>query len=642
MKELVATAGLIIGILAAIAPAFAQNAVPGARLALVPWPVRVELGAGHFTLKAETPIYIPVGDTGLGDFATYLSGCLAPATGFKLAIKTSPPGKSPADGILLTTRNADDTLGDEGYDLTVTRDTVVIRAPHPKGIFYGIQTLRQLLPPAIESPQQVNDVAWKAPVAHIWDKPRFPWRGYLLDVSRHFRTKAFVERTIDLLAYHKMNVLHWHLTDDQGWRVQILQYPLLTQVGAWRGEGANRYGGFYTQDDIREIVRYAASRCVTIVPEIEMPGHCTAALAAYPQYSCTGGPFKVGTHWGIYPDIYCAGNDATFTFLENILTEVMGLFPSQFIHIGGDEAPKERWKACPKCQQRMKDEHLANEEALQSYFIRRIDAFLQMHGRRLVGWDEILKGGLSPNATVQSWHGFAGAIEAARMHHDVIVSPTAYCYLDYSLGATSLEKAYSFDPVPAELTPDESKGVLGLEGCMWGEVVPTEKDVDEHTWPRLCALAEVAWSPKDHRDFDDFSARLETHVVRLKEMGVHASYPGRLVARWTPAQVSTQWKPTDWNVTGAITQPGTQEVTLTYTGGADGVDIRSVALLQNGVEVARDTHDAFAGARTHDNVYMLPLPAPQVGATYTLRVDIRSSGGTDSSGDIAWACPTGN
>jgi hexosaminidase len=390
------------------------------------------------------------------------------------------------------------------------------------------------------------------PAAQIVDQPRYRWRGMLLDCGRHFMDKAFVKRYIDLLAYHKMNVLHWHLTEDQGWRIEIKKYPKLAEISAWRkttrsseltADPQGRYGGFYSQDDVREVVEYARSRYITVVPEIEMPGHSQAALAAYPELSCTGGPFEVQTEWGIHKEVYCAGNDKTFQFLEDVLTEVVELFPSEFIHVGGDECPKDRWKACQKCQARIKAEGLKDEHELQSYFIRRMERFLNSKGRRLVGWDEILEGGLAPNATVQSWRGLKGAIAAATTGHDVVSSPTSNCYLDYAqmrmlgeptwMGYLPLERAYAFEPTPAELTEQQAKHVLGLEGNMWTEWAPQSR-VDWQVFPRLCALAEVGWSPGELRDWDDFQRRMATHYQRLDELGVtYFVPPPKCVSRET-------------------------------------------------------------------------------------------------------------
>ncbi len=506
------------------------EAVVQPRPALVPLPAEAHIDQGIFRLSRHTLI-LTDGDAEVQRIGEYLADILRRGTHWPIAVQKARGPHIPTGAILLSERNADPTLGAEGYQLVVTPATAVVRAPGPAGVFYGVQTLRQLLPPTIEQPELTagREIDWTLPCVRITDRPRYEWRGMLLDCGRHFMDKEFVKRYIDLLAYHKLNVLHWHLTEDQGWRLEIEKYPLLTEIGAWRGEGENEYGGYYTQEDVREIVAYARERYVTIVPEIEMPGHCQAALAAYPQLSCTGGPFDVSTRWGVHADVYCAGNDEVFAFLEDVLTEVFTLFPSQYIHIGGDEVPKTRWQHCEKCQQRLAEENLANEAELQSYFIRRMEAFISGHGRKLIGWDEILEGGLAPNATVQSWRGMAGAIAAARAGHDVIASPTSHCYLDYPqsqdpdrpgyMGVITLETIYDFEPTPAELSPNEARHVLGVEGNVWTEHIVQDR-VDWMTFPRLAALAEVAWSPRNRRNWPDFVQRLGAHNERLDGLGV--------------------------------------------------------------------------------------------------------------------------
>jgi hexosaminidase len=517
------------------ASAGAQPA-PTSAPAIVPRPAELKLLAGQVQIHSSTFILVPEDKPEVRPVADYLADLLRQLTGYAVPMRNKKTGERtyiPGGGIFLSLRSGPAPVDDESYHLTIQPDTVVLNARNPCGLFHGVQTLWQLLG---DGPD------WRLPALEIRDQPRYRWRGMLLDCGRHFMTKDFVQRYIDLLAYHKMNVLHWHLTDDQGWRIEIKKYPKLTAVGAWRQatredeqprDAAGRYGGFYTQDDIRQIVAYAKSRFVTIVPEIEMPGHCQAALASYPELSCTGGPFQVGTKWGVYDDVYCAGNDRTFEFLQDVLTEVLDLFPSEFIHIGGDEVPKTRWKACPKCQARIKAEGLKDEAELQSYFIRRIEKFLNSKGRRLVGWDEILEGGLAPNATVQSWRGMDGAIAAARAGHDVVSSPTSHCYLDYPqfpapttqyAPVTTLQTTYSFEPTPAGLTAEQAKHILGAEGNMWTERAPQDR-VDYMVFPRLCALAEVAWSPKELRDWDDFAARMKAHYQRLDALGVRYAKP---------------------------------------------------------------------------------------------------------------------
>ncbi|MHC4394870.1 MAG: beta-N-acetylhexosaminidase [Planctomycetota bacterium] len=499
--------------------------------AIIPQPMKIEVGEGTFDLTPETIIVVTEGTRGIGE---YLAGLLGPATGFKLEVKEISQSKAGANCIYLLDTSAKARLGAEGYDLKVLKNSIFINAASPAGVFYGCQTLRQLLPRAIESKEKVAGVGWNIEQVEIEDKPRYVWRGMHLDVSRYFFEKEFVKKYIDLLAYHKFNVLHMHLTDDQGWRIEIKKHPKLTEIGAWReGKDGERYGGFYTQKGIAEIIEYAAGRFVTIVPEVEMPGHSVAALAAYPELSCTGGPFKVETKWGIHKDVFCAGNDATFELLQDVLGEVADLFSSEYIHIGGDECPKDRWKACSKCQARIKAEGLKDEHELQSYFIKRISKFLTAKNKKLIGWDEILEGGLAKNAAVMSWRGTKGGIAAARAGHDVVMSPSTHCYFDMkqsdspdALGATwakpiLLEKVYSYEPTPSEITAEQSKHILGAQGNVWTEHIPTEKDVEYMAVPRMCALAEVVWSPKELRDWADFKRRLKIHCERLDKLGVN-------------------------------------------------------------------------------------------------------------------------
>ncbi len=424
-------------------------------------------------------------------------------------------------------------VGKEGYQLRVTEKSVTIKSSSPAGIFYGVHSLYQLLPPEVEKNEQVTGVKWSIPCVTIEDKPRFTWRGMHLDVGRHFAPVKFVKKYIDLLSSYKMNTFHWHLTEDQGWRIEIKKYPKLTEIGSKRKEtmgDSTPYGGFYTQEEIKEVVNYAKERFITIVPEIEMPGHALAALTAYPEFSCTGGPFEVGTTWGVFEDVYCAGNEKTFEFLKDVLSEVIPLFPGKFFHIGGDECPKERWKNCPKCQARIKKNKLGNEHRLQSYFVQRIERFLRSKGKRLVGWDEILEGGLAPGATVMSWRGTEGGIAAAKAKHDVVMTPTSHCYFDYYQskpdsepkaigGFLSIEKVYSFEPVPAELKPKQAKHILGAQGNVWTEYMPNTNHVEYMVLPRLLAMSEVVWSVKKQKNFEDFSKRLNEHYKRFTYRG---------------------------------------------------------------------------------------------------------------------------
>ena len=462
---------------------------------LIPKPQSITLNEGVFPLGHSTGINID-------------SVFLVDAKYLKNLIKL--PLKGNANSIILKQRKG---LGEEEFFMNISVKELKIEATTSAGMMRGIQTLRQLLPITNGS------IATKIPCLKIHDFPRFSWRGMLLDCCRHFMKKEFVIRYIDLLAYHKMNVLHWHLTEDQGWRIEIDKYPRLTEVGSFRTEkDGSKYGGFYTKEEIKEILAYAKERHITVVPEIEFPGHSVAAISSYPHLSCTGDSIKVGTEWGVYKDIYCAGNDTVFSFMEDVLTEVIELFPSRYIHIGGDEAPKYRWENCRKCQQRIKEEKLHDEHELQSYFITRIEKFLNENGRQLIGWDEILEGGLAPSATVQSWRGEEGGIAAAKSGHDAIMSPTSHCYFDYGLDATDLKEGYHYEPIPAELTLEEAKHILGGECNMWSERAPQEL-VDSKVFPRILAMSEVLWSSSE-KDYENFYSRVQKHYTKLDALGV--------------------------------------------------------------------------------------------------------------------------
>jgi hexosaminidase len=509
---------------------------------LIPKPVKLTPMDGVFALTADTII---VASSAASTTGHTLAQALAPATGFWLNVTSSLTG---ANSILIELAPDLAHLGTEGYQLNVTPEKVALRAPQPAGLFYGVQSFLQLLPPEILRQAQVENVAWTVPCVQIEDYSRFGWRGAMLDVGRHFAPKAFVKKFIDLLAFHKLNIFHWHLTEDQGWRIEIQQYPRLTEIGAWRKEtligkpddhnpqndqfDGKPHGGYYTQDDVREIVAYARARYINVMPEIEMPGHAQAAIAAYPELGNTGQHSEVGTTWGIYENVYNV-EEGTLQFLQNVMAEVLALFPSPFIHIGGDECPQAQWKANPQAQARMKELGLKDEEGLQSYFVRRMDEFLTRQGRRLVGWDEILEGGLAPNATVMSWRGEAGGIAAARAGHDVVMSPNTSTYLDYYQsedrskeplaigGFVPLEKVYAYEPIPSALTPDEARHVLGAQAQLWTEYMPHTRDVEYMAFPRLCALAEAVWTPGAAKDYGDFTQRLQPHLKRLSILDVN-------------------------------------------------------------------------------------------------------------------------
>ena len=502
---------------------------------IVPVPSSFERGSGTFVLDENTRIALADGgDAELLRVADLWVGPIRLATGLPLSLGASGQIRLSLDA----------AAGAEGYSLIVGEGDVSVTGGDYAGLFYGLQTLSQLLPPGVADGVAGHRGPFELGAAEIRDAPRFPYRGMHLDVGRHFFGPEFVKRYIDMLARYKINRFHWHLTEDQGWRIEIRRYPLLTQLSAFRAEtiveknfdpyvgDGQRYGGFYTQEEIRDIVRYAADRFVTIIPEIEMPGHTLAVLAAYPELACTEGPFEVGTVWGVHSDIFCPSEE-TFEFLENVLTEVMALFPGEYIHIGGDEAPKVRWQESSFAQEVIRREGLADENELQSWFIRRIERFLNANGRRLIGWDEILEGGLAPNATVMSWRGTEGGIQAAQQGHDVVMTPTSHLYFDYYQseehdseplaigGFLPLERVYEYEPIPSDLTDEQAVHILGAQGNVWTEYMKTEQYVEYMVFPRLFALSEVVWSPADAKDLDGFLDRLRWHLKRLDALGVN-------------------------------------------------------------------------------------------------------------------------
>ncbi len=513
------------------------------RYQLIPWPVHLEPAAGSFQINEETVVALSApDDTELSAIARYWRDLVSVATGFTLA----PSADTTNQNVVVFEVNPQLRMPSEGYQLLVTPDQVTLTSPSYAGLFRGVQTLRQLMPAAVERAGilPTSNFAWTIPSVSISDYPRFEYRGMHLDVARHFFSVSFIKRYLDFLAMYKMNRFHWHLTEDQGWRIEIKQYPKLTSIGGFRNEtlighyrnqphkfDGERYGGYYTQEEITEVVEYAAERYITVIPEIEMPGHSLAALSAYPELACTDGPFEPATLWGVFPDIYCP-SETTFEFLENVLSEVVDLFPGEYIHIGGDEAPKTRWEESELAQSVIARENLADEHELQSYFIRRIEKFLNSKGKRIIGWDEILEGGLAPDATVMSWRGEQGGIEAAQQGHDVIMTPGHSLYFDhyqsdpinepYAIGGlTTLRDVYDYDPVPAILTDEQASHVLGAQANVWTEYMKTPQKVEYMVFPRMLALSEVTWSSKADRNWDSFSRRLPAQFDRLDKLTVN-------------------------------------------------------------------------------------------------------------------------
>ena len=512
---------------------------------IIPKPLELSFQDGTLELNERLRIYFPDEQPEWESVAEFLAELITGSHGMNPRVlpASTPPPRHLDKRISF---KVDSTLPPEGYRIGINFSGVAISASTSNGAFYAVQTLSQLTQTDLYS-QNPGSRIIRLPYVQVLDHPRFKYRGLHLDVCRHFFSVEFVKRYIDLLAMHKMNRFHWHLTEDQGWRIEIKQYPRLQEIASCREEtlvghysdqphqfDGEKYCGYYTQEEIREVIEHAKSRHVTIVPEIEMPGHSNAALAAYPELGCTGGPYETATKWGVFEDVYCAGSEKTFAFLEGVLKEVCELFPGEYIHIGGDECPKSRWKECSRCQRRMKEEGLADEHALQSYFIKRIEKVLQKYDKKLIGWDEILEGGLAPNATVMSWRGTEGGIAAAKAGHDAIMCPGSHCYLDHYQGNpdseplaiggyTTLQKSYSYEPVPDELTEEEAKHILGVQGNVWTEYITTPEKVEYMAYPRGIALAEVAWSSKEQRNWDDFSKRIEAYFSRLNQLKVNYS-----------------------------------------------------------------------------------------------------------------------
>ncbi len=509
---------------------------------IIPQPAAMTVGKGSFTITPKTKILFA--GSGLENAANFLNAYLKQFYGFTL--QTTTEGKYDHNIVLNYDKMEYPIPG--AYNMDVTKKHIYIGGDNATGVFYGVQSLIQLLP--VQKSQQL-----KIKQVSIQDKPRFAYRGLHLDVGRHFFPVPFIKQYIDYIALHKMNTFHWHLTEDQGWRIEIKKYPKLTEVGGFRngtingrypgkGNDSIRYGGYYTQEEIKEVVAYATARHITVVPEIELPGHSSAAIAAYPELSCFpnentkvaprtswSGPTsgkQVQQAWGVFEDVFCP-SEFTFNFLQDVLDEVIALFPSTYIHIGGDECPKEAWKRSAFCQELIREKGLKDEHGLQSYFIQRIEKYLNSKGRQIIGWDEILEGGLAPNATVMSWRGEAGGIEAAKQNHNVIMTPGGWCYFDHSQnkpedsvtigGYTPVDKVYNYEPVPKELTGDKAKYVLGAQANVWTEYMKNTNKIEYMIFPRLSALSEVLWSPKEQRNWNDFEKRLTTQQKRYQLWG---------------------------------------------------------------------------------------------------------------------------
>lgn len=640
---------------------------------------------GHPLLKIYTdPVAQSTGE--------YLAEKLFRSTGQQFAVVATSSSSLPIrDGILLTTVNANTNLGPEGYELTVAPDSVVIRAPTTAGAFYGVQTLLQLLPPQVMASQPQSNVGWTVPCVYIFDQPQFSWRGGMLDVSRHFFTKDQVKLVLDAMALHKLNVFHWHLTDDQAWRLEITNDPALTTNSAWRvgpdyglnprsnnnTNAAGQYGGFYTQADAREVVAYAQQLHITVVPEIEMPCHAVAALNSYPQFGCgnAANSYNMDTITfcgGCYDvDLFSPGSPGTMAFLEEILSEVMNIFPSPYIHCGGDEVVNSndrQWNSYPNDTAQMIAVGITpnngNNTSIieyQHWFSTNIAAFLQANGRTMVGWTETENGGIIPNEVCMDWGagGLSEAVPTAEAGQKVVMSPDNACYINYVEGTNlnfeppflvggqpsycSLSTVYNFNPLPSGLPAQYNTNILGAQCNLWTEYVPSFENAMFKLFPRLCAMSEVTWTPTASKSYTNFVSRLATDEQRLAQMGVNYNQESiPQLATWGDGQVSTTFSTWQWNITTNISGPGEIDVSFCYTNGANGLNIAWTDLQENGTEIDRDTHNGLAESlaaptvATNQTTYVLHLPptAYKPGATYTIGASVQGNGGTDCSGIV--------
>ena len=534
--------------IAIILTALVSCSVPAEReaVSVIPQPQHMRIDEGSFAITRSVPLYLDEVTPEMERIAAFLNERLAKAAGFTLKVEEADLSNTDKPGIWFLNAG----MPSEHYYLQVLPKRILIEYGDGAGAFYALQTLLQLLPTEIFADHRVRGVRWEVPCCDIEDAPRFAYRGMHLDCCLHFFELDFLKRYIDIMALHKVNRFHWHLTEDQGWRLEIKKYPLLTEKGQWRKEtviGSLKsgiydgipHGGFYSQDEVRELVQYAAERYVTIIPEIEMPGHALAAIACYPELSCgLEDHYETATKWGVFKQVFCP-KEETFKFLEDVMDEVFELFPSKLVHIGGDECPKASWQKCPHCQALIRKLGLKDEFELQSWFITRMEKYINSKGHEIIGWDEILQGGLAPNAKVMSWLGEEGGIKAAQQHHEVVMAPYPKYYLDYWQadpdseplamdGPTLLRTMYEYEPVPAVLTPEEARYIIGVEGCVWTEYMPTPARVEYMAWPRMCAIAESGWS-NVAKDWDGFTRRLEHHLQRLDNLHV-----GYCHAFWNP------------------------------------------------------------------------------------------------------------
>ena len=619
---------------------------------VLPYPYQVTIHDGEWELQSDYQIQYDADNSEMKEVATICAEYLRSVTGFKLPLTTS----TIKAGILFEQSENDP----EAYQLSVNSNRVIITANDRAGWFYGYQTLLQLLPIEVFSDHVVK-TRWIAQCCAINDFPRFSWRGLMLDTSRHFLTVEAIKSIIDAMAINKLNMLHIHLNDDQGWRTEIKKYPKLIEVGSVRKASVKKwhrdeldntqYGPFYyTQDQLRDIVAYAKKKSVNVVPEIEMPGHTVAGLAAYPEYSCTGGPFQPYCYWGVTSEIYCAGNDAVFDFLKDILTEIFDIFDQTvYIHCGGDEVPKGRWQNCPKCQKRLQDLGLDDYTQLETWFLEQMSQWLMSKGHILIGWDEMMEGGLPNGSVVMSWRSTSAGQKAAQQGHDVVMADWTYLYLDrwqfpsdldpyeYNNYICPTHMIWNYDP-RSGLDQDAQKHILGVQTCAWAEYIYGIDDVQYKTFPRCCATAEVGWEDLDKKNWNRFVKILtEYQIPRLHRIGINAApFAMQPEAKWLNGQISsTEYTHIQWPITGAINQKGRYQVIFVHNGGEANLKIKNVTIVFDGVVVGTDDHEGVAGDDPENNVYAFNI---QTDLSFDLHMfieaDVMNDGGDNSYGHV--------
>jgi hexosaminidase len=667
----------------ALLPIVGHTATP----AIIPLPQQMQLRPGVFTLcPAASPMMTPghpivkiYTDALSQPTGDYLAEQLYKSTGQQFVVAATGANGPIRDGILLTTLNANTNLNREGYELTIAPDSVVIRGPTTAGVFYGVQTLLQLLPPQVYASVPASNVVWTVPCLYIYDQPQYSWRGVMLDTARHFITKDQIKHVLDAMAMHKLNVFHWHLTDDQGWRLEITNYPALTTNSAWRTamdyslnprsnsntNSAGQYGGYYTQAQAREIVAYAQQLHITVVPEIEIPCHATAALAAYPQFGCDNLQSKYNMD---YPninynvDLFSPGEPGTMAFFYDVLSEVMAIFPGQYIHCGGDEvisSGDSQWETNDADTNLMAEVGATTITAYQHWLSTNLDSFIQSKGRTMIGWTEYENGGVVPGAALTDWEtgNSSEAIPVAEAGDKVVMCPDTNCYVNYIecsnlnyepqfiVGSTpsysAINAVYNFNPIPANLPAQYDTNILGAQCNLWTEYVPGFENVMFKMFPRACAMAEITWTPTASQNLTSFIQRLTNDEQRLAQLGInydHEIIPQ--IGTWSTNIVPATYTTWQWNITTNVTAAGEIDVNFCYTNGNNGLNIAWTSLLQNGTEIDRDTHYGFAqkgtaaAVTTNQTVYVLHLPAYKSGATYSIDASVQGIGGTNSSGIV--------